>query len=178
MKLSISMLFIASLFIFSGACKASASLELAYGFIPTKESELKNGNSWRVSYSHKINHFDNFLNDYNLNLRLEFSTQKWHANNASNNYVLSINPVFQYQWHFEPVSVFIEAGIGVAFVSETRYLDRNLGANWLFEDKLGVGVIINRHHRLGVFFMHYSNADLASHNDGADSIGINYGYIW
>nr|WP_276521554.1 acyloxyacyl hydrolase [Shewanella sairae] len=176
--MSISMLFIASLFFFSGACTASASLELAYGFIPTKESGSTNGNSWRVSYSHKINHFDNFLNDYNLNLRLEFSTQKGHANNASNNYVLSINPIFQYLWQSEPVSLFVEFGIGAAYFENSYYLDRNLGANWLFEDKLGVGVIINRHHRLGVFFMHYSNADLASHNDGADSIGINYGYIW
>ncbi|MEZ9593112.1 acyloxyacyl hydrolase [Shewanella sp. 10N.261.52.F9] len=164
--------------LFSSPIYAKSGLELAYGFAPAKNSHLRAGDTWRVSYSQPINHFDDFLSQYNINLRLELSAQHWDELGSTNNHVFSLNPMFQYQWHFEPMSVYLELGIGAAYSHNTYYLDRNLGSNWLFEDKLGVGIIINQYHRLGVSIAHYSNADLANHNDGVDSISIHYGYLW
>nr|WP_282446602.1 acyloxyacyl hydrolase [Shewanella sp. 1CM18E] len=157
---------------------ANSSLELAYGVVPAKENGFSRGDSWRLSYSHDLTLFEDFLKSYNIGLRLEASLQRWDDVGHQANHIVSLNPVFQYLWHFEPMSIFIELGIGAAYVENSIYLDRNLGSNWLFEDKIGMGVIVNEHHRIGLFFMHYSNADLASHNDGADSIGLSYGYIW
>ncbi|WP_162618065.1 acyloxyacyl hydrolase [Shewanella halifaxensis] len=164
--------------IFAVTSMANSSLEFAYGVVPAKESGSNQGDSWRLSYSHDLTMLDDFLKPYNIGLRLETSVQRWDDVGHQANHVVSLNPVFHYLWHFEPMSIFIELGIGAAYVENSIYLDRNLGSHWLFEDKLGLGVVIKRNHKIGLFFMHYSNADLASHNDGADSIGLSYGYIW
>ncbi|WP_447173329.1 acyloxyacyl hydrolase [Shewanella sp. 0m-8] len=163
-------------------CAASSGLEFSYGYIPAKNERYDSGASWRLSYLQGIDTTDTFLDNYGIGLRLELSVQRWEDNSPKSkhesNHVFSLNPIFQYQWHFKPMSLYLELGIGVAYVNNTLYLDRDLGSNWLFEDKLGLGLIVNKHHRIGLSYSHYSNAELASANDGADLIGISYGYTW
>ncbi len=171
-------LLIIYLLTFTSICCASSGLELAYGLSPAKSSSLDTGQTWRMSYSHKLHSLDRFLNQYDVNLRLELSFQRWHDDIHNPNHVVSVNPIFQYLWQIDPLSIYLEIGIGAAYVHSTTYLDRDLGSNWLFEDKIGLGVIFKQHHRVGLSFSHYSNADLASINDGADSIGLSYGYFW
>ena len=178
MKIILLILLLLSLFLYTIPCLANTSFELAYGVVPAKESGMQQGDSWRLSYGHKLTRFDEFLQQYNLNLRLEASMQRWQDINNRHNHVVSINPIFQYLWDSQPISIFIEFGIGAAYFENSHYLDRNLGSHWLFEDKFAIGVVLSNKHRIGLFIMHYSNADLASHNDGADSIGLSYGYIW
>lgn len=167
-----------SMLAFTSTCSASSGLEIAHGFSPAKSSALDIGQTWRLSYSHGVHSLDSLLNQYNLNLRLELSLQRWSDDTHKTNHVISLNPMFQYQWQLEPLSIYLEIGIGAAYIHNTAYLDRDLGTNWLFEDRVGLGVIFNQHHRVGLSFIHYSNADLASINDGADSIGLSYGYFW
>jgi lipid A 3-O-deacylase len=82
----------------------------------------------------------------------------------------AFSPVFAYYFNLENnrhISPYIEAGIGAAYIDEYRIAGRNLSSNFQFEDRIGIGVLIDR---LDIKFgyMHYSNADLASPNDGID----------
>ena len=45
----------------------------------------------------------------------------------------------------------------------------NLGGAFQFEDRLGFGLRFNGGHEVGIRAMHYSNAGLASDNDGVES---------
>ncbi|MEN8214262.1 MAG: acyloxyacyl hydrolase [Pseudomonadota bacterium] len=62
---------------------------------------------------------------------------------------------------------YIEAGIGVALLSETDIDGRDMSSTFQFEDRVGVGI------RSGdldfhVRYMHYSNAGLSQPNNGID----------
>ncbi|MEC4725104.1 acyloxyacyl hydrolase [Shewanella sp. D64] len=78
----------------------------------------------------------------------------------------SITPSLKYQLHFQYLSLYLEIGIGATYLENQYYGDRNMGSNWQFEDKLGVGIVLFDHHQLGFSYIHYSNANLADNNDG------------
>lgn len=82
----------------------------------------------------------------------------------------AFSPVIAYyfnldnSWHAVP---YIEAGIGAAYIDGYRIGGRDLSSHFQFEDRVGIGVLINRMD-IKFGFMHYSNAGLASPNDGID----------
>ncbi len=99
----------------------------------------------------------------------ELSYNRWDQSNDTTHGV-GLSPVFAY--YFKPVCPkgiipYIEGGIGVAYIDEYRIGGRNLSSNFQFEDRIGIGVLFNR---LDIKFgyMHYSNANLESPNDGID----------
>ena len=81
--------------------------------------------------------------------------------------VLRLIPNIDYAW---PIAPYLDGGIGMALHNTTRIGDRDLGSIFAFQDILGVGVTIGKARRLeiGYQFMHFSNASLASENDGMD----------
>ncbi|WP_155317434.1 acyloxyacyl hydrolase [Desulfosarcina alkanivorans] len=83
------------------------------------------------------------------------------------------------QW--EPASAFsFSTGIGLALHDGERDTDsadrKSLGSRVLFRIPIEIGYAISRHHRIVLAFDHVSNADLASPNEGMDSLGLVYGY--
>jgi lipid A 3-O-deacylase len=72
------------------------------------------------------------------------------------------------------VKPYVEAGIGVAVFSNTQYEDNKLGGAFQFEDRLGFGLRFNGGHEVGIRATHYSNAGLASDNDGVESYSLHY----
>jgi len=68
------------------------------------------------------------------------------------------------------VNPYIELGIGLAGLSSTHIANRDLGANWSFQDVFGGGLLWghNMHLDTSIRFLHYSNAGLASSNAGID----------
>lgn len=81
--------------------------------------------------------------------------------------ILSASPVLRIPFKLI-VPVYIDAGIGVAHVSNKLIANRNLGSVWVFEDRLGIGALLGARQGLeiGYRFLHYSNAYLAQKNQG------------
>lgn len=82
----------------------------------------------------------------------------------------ALSPVFVYYFNTGGslgIIPYVEGGIGVAYIDDYRIAGRNLSSNFQFEDRIGVGALIGRFDiKLG--YMHYSNADIKSPNDGID----------
>ncbi|WP_027350463.1 acyloxyacyl hydrolase [Halotalea alkalilenta] len=101
----------------------------------------------------------------------------WEEGDAApDRYSISFSPVFVYRFNTDGFTPFIEAGIGAAAFSGTHVGDRDLGSRLAFEDRIGAGVEFAVHHVIGIRAMHYSNADLASPNEGIESYSLYYRY--
>ncbi len=53
---------------------------------------------------------------------------------------------------------------------------KELGSRFLFREALEIGVRLTHRHTLAIRLEHSSNANLATHNEGLDNIGLIYGY--
>jgi lipid A 3-O-deacylase len=82
----------------------------------------------------------------------------------------ALSPVFVYSFNAGGsmgITPYVEGGIGVAYIDDYTISDRNLSTNFQLENRISLGVIINRIDiKLG--YMHYSNASIRSPNDGID----------
>jgi lipid A 3-O-deacylase len=89
---------------------------------------------------------------------------------------IAFSPVFVYYFGYELNSVrpYLNAGIGVAMISDRKIGDRDLSSNFLFENRMGFGL---RGKRFDIHFryLHYSNADLKKPNEGIDIFMISFG---
>jgi hypothetical protein len=76
------------------------------------------------------------------------------------------------------ISPFVEGGIGVQFLSETRInANRYLGTHYQFGTRLGGGIAFGspRRYELLAFVEHVSNASLGSHaNDGVSYVALEF----
>ena len=123
---------------------------------------------------------DNLLEEDNYQLRwqIELASSHWNNEYFPDIHAISLTPVFHYVWDYESFSIFAGGGIGATKLSADRLSSRNLGSKWLFEDKFVLGAEIFENHRLAISFNHYSNANLASENDGLSIWYLNYSYLW
>jgi lipid A 3-O-deacylase len=98
----------------------------------------------------------------------------WDGDKRSSNNSLSFSPVFVYEFAGASVKPYIEAGIGVAFFSNTQVEDRNLGSSFNFEDRIGFGLRFAGGHEVGIRATHYSNAGIKDPNEGIESYALHY----
>ncbi|KAF0814550.1 Lipid A deacylase PagL [Andreprevotia sp. IGB-42] len=93
----------------------------------------------------------------------------------------TIAPVARYQWKSGSLCApFVEASIGVAWFSNQHWRDGygyDMGSRALFADRLGAGCKMGKQ-EIGIHVMHYSNAELADKNPGADLVYLRYGYVF
>lgn len=88
---------------------------------------------------------------------------------------------FDLRWEIESRSgLFLGLGIGAAvhngLVDPTDPNRKALGARVLFHFPLEVGIRLDRHNSLSIYFDHISNGYTASPNEGLDTLGVRYGY--
>jgi hypothetical protein len=94
--------------------------------------------------------------------------------------IISAAPVIRYT--FKPrgfVKPYLDISIGVGYLSNTKFDDRNLGIRFTFQDRIGIGVLFGKcdEFSLGIHGVHYSNAGLAPHNSGITiPIAVDFGY--
>lgn len=76
------------------------------------------------------------------------------------------------------VPLYLDLGLGVAYFTKQSISKRQLGSNFLFEDRLGVGVLLGKKQQfeIGYRLLHYSNAYLASENNGLNLQLLVLGY--
>ena len=98
----------------------------------------------------------------------------WDGDEKSSNHSLSFSPVFVYEFAGESVKPYVELGVGVAVFATTEVENNDLGSAFQFEDRLGVGLRFAGGHEVGVRATHYSNAGIASPNQGVESYALHY----
>ena len=73
---------------------------------------------------------------------------------------------------------YLEAGIGMSYLSEETIGGRDLSSHFQFEDRVGIGAKIGKQktHDLNLRYMHYSNAGIKQPNEGIDIFIFSYTY--
>lgn len=110
-----------------------------------------------------------FESDYGrLSGYYEASLNYWEKG-SDQVYGVAFSPVFVYYMGsrsntFQP---YVEAGIGAAYISETKIKGRNMATHFQFEDRIGLGIKIGDYD-FNTRYMHYSNAGIRKPNDGID----------
>lgn len=91
---------------------------------------------------------------------------------------------FQREPYSNGVAPFVEAGVGVSYLSETHiksdsFTGSDLGSHFQFEDKIAVGARFGQtqQYELSLNFLHYSNADLEKPNHGITAYTLGFG-MW
>jgi hypothetical protein len=94
--------------------------------------------------------------------------------------IFSAAPVIRYTFIPRgPVKPYLDISIGVGYLSNTKFDDRNLGMRFTFQDRLGIGILFGKcdQFSLGFHGVHYSNAGLAPNNSGITiPIVVDFGY--
>lgn len=105
----------------------------------------------------------------------EGSLNYWRGS-ADEIYAVAISPVFTASFcrtcDYVP---YVEVGIGAALLSDVHISGRQLSTAFQFEDRVGVGLRSDRLD-LHLRYMHYSNADIATPNDGMDMTVVGLAY--
>lgn len=112
----------------------------------------------------------------------ELSVSRWDGDDSDDSInAIALSPVFVYSPNrstgFKP---YIEAGIGIALISDQELGDRDLSSTFQFEDRIGFGVRFGnkQQHDLNFRFLHYSNVGINSPNDGIDIFMLSYAYAF
>ncbi|MBL26388.1 MAG: hypothetical protein CMM50_02385 [Rhodospirillaceae bacterium] len=82
-------------------------------------------------------------------------------------------------WRFlGPLFASLDLGAAVhdGALSTNRPDRKELGARFLFREAVELGVSVAGHHTFSVRVDHISNATLADHNEGLNTLGLLYGY--
>ncbi len=108
----------------------------------------------------------------------EVSLNYWEYGNESIKGV-AYSPVFIYGFQLNRnIFPYLEAGVGVSYISEKTIKGRDLSSHFQFEDRVGIGAKIGRRkiHDLNLRYMHYSNAGIKQPNQGISMFMFSYAY--
>jgi lipid A 3-O-deacylase len=120
--------------------------------------------SWPTVTSHKNQKFTGY---WDLAYTDVSSNDTFDEPSNGHAVIISASPVLRIPFKLI-VPVYIDAGIGIAHLSNRLIANRDLGSVWVFEDRLGAGALLGARQSLeiGYRFLHYSNAYLAQKNQG------------
>ncbi|EWY39703.1 hypothetical protein N825_04020 [Skermanella stibiiresistens SB22] len=83
-------------------------------------------------------------------------------------------------WQYMAGPVYFDLGLGAAIhngkLDHPGHDRKALGSRVLFHVPVELGFTLDEHNRVGVYFEHSSNANLAEPNTGIDAIGLRYTY--
>lgn len=94
---------------------------------------------------------------------------------------VGVGPTLRYIPAPKPVaSWYLDFGIGVHFISQTHINNEAFSTALQFNELLGFGVIFgtNQRYDLGLSYVHESNGDLKTPNDGMNFILLNFAIRW
>lgn len=98
--------------------------------------------------------------------------------------MVALAPVLRWQFPTlgsSQIAPFADLGTGVALLSDKdlrkgAFRSRRMGSYLQFENRVNVGVKIGERWSIAYQQLHYSNADIASRNDGLDLFMLSIGY--
>lgn len=99
-------------------------------------------------------------------------------------FILAIAPVLRWQFPTlgnSRIAPYADLGTGIALFSDKdlrkgAFRSRRMGSYLQFENRANVGVRIGERWSIAYQQLHYSNADIASRNDGLDLFMLSVGY--
>ncbi len=76
------------------------------------------------------------------------------------------------------VQPYLSLNAGPTYISQSTFVDRDLGGHFLFNTRVMVGLMFGEtlRHNFSLHGTHYSNARTQSENDGFNTFGAAYGY--
>lgn len=107
-----------------------------------------------------------------LHLSFDVSYGHWWVTSQVPHKTISIYaaaPILRYYFiENNSFSPFFNISLGLAYITRTRFADRNLGMHFSFQDQLGMGVTMGAKHQFSLVFnaVHYSNGSLCAMNAG------------
>lgn len=108
----------------------------------------------------------------------ELSTNYWEygkPKRSDTTFAIALSPVLSVPLtEFAGKPVNFEFGIGMTYVSDTRFAGKDIGVHYQFEDRIGLSVNLNPSTKVGIRYLHYSNAGLSDHNPGLDFLNVFY----
>lgn len=125
--------------------------------------------------------------DWGLVAIWETSAAFWHGSHGPNDgndklKLMTTGPVFR--WHqLKPSKIgilpYLEAGVGLSWLSQREIGGRKLSLHFQFEDNFGVGFRFGRNNEFDITYriFHYSNASIKRPNSGVNIQMLNLG-IW
>jgi hypothetical protein len=131
----------------------------------------------RIAYIHPTDWQWRFNSGHSLRVELEFGAYRWKdavLNDPKNGIVL--NPMWRYYIPVFDQALYLGVGVGLAYTDGDEWMDRKLGSRFLFEDKFEIGMKLAERHRLSFSVNHYSNANIADINHGANVYYFNYAF--
>ena len=158
---------LATLLILPGLCTAKPYYGANFSIpVITKEPSPLYGFQFMLNYDPQIYQWRQF----NVYFDGGFSHFYQHSTaHNSNINIYSLAPVVRYTFkRHGPVLPYLELSVGIAYLSQTRIEDRNLGIHFAFQDRMGIGALLggSENFSLGVHAVHYSNSHLSAHNSG------------
>jgi len=132
-----------------------------------------NLNGVKLAYQYHAPSLQNLIGD--ARFYLETSVNMWeyrHGDNSQSNLVLAMSPVLQFPaFSFHNTPFYIEAGIGVSLIDETKFAGKNISTHYQFEDRIGL-VADFGHTNVALRVIHYSNAGFKEPNPGLNFLTL------
>lgn len=129
----------------------------------------------RIAYIHPTDWQWRFENDHKLSVEIELGGYHWKdpvLKDSKNGVVLQ--PMWRYFIPLYGDQLYFGIGVGLAYTDSDKWMDRKLGSRFLFEDKFEIGIKFTERHRFSFSLNHYSNANIADINHGANVYYFNY----
>lgn len=101
----------------------------------------------------------------------EGSTAFWHVNYYKDKdiFTLSAAPVLRLYPIDMIKGLFLEASVGLSFMTQERLGRKEFASQWIFQDVFGIGyTFFDEKIDLRLQYLHHSNASLANSNPGID----------
>ena len=80
-------------------------------------------------------------------------------------------PILEWQWPVQPVTAFVDTGLGAHYLTRTEHLDRQISTHFQFGEILGIGMKAGKF-QVGLRFQHLSNGDIVKPNNGYNFYGV------
>lgn len=110
-----------------------------------------------------------------LDLGAELGVSYWKAEHRDPDSMWQLSAIPMLRW-WPNETFYAEAGVGPTVLSRTRFAGKEFGSAFQFGDHVGLGMVINRAHRIGVRYSHFSNAGIKKPNPGLDVVQLTYTY--
>ncbi|MDW7550141.1 acyloxyacyl hydrolase [Pseudoalteromonas peptidolytica] len=108
----------------------------------------------------------------------ELSTNYWEYGDpkrSDTSFAIALSPVLNVPiTKLGTMPVNFEFGIGMSYVSDTRFAGKDIGVHYQFEDRIGINLSVTPTSKVGMRYLHYSNAGLSDHNPGLDFFNLFY----
>lgn len=153
----------------------SASLSIP---VITKDPEYLHGYRAAIGYQP-----ESFIWQH-VHIYFDTSFGRWWVTNTDHYQSLniySVAPVLRYYFAEGHLSPFLNASIGLAYLTRTQIDHQNLGMHFAFQDQLGIGASLGHKKQFSVILsaMHYSNGSLCKKNAGITiplMVNVEYGF--